>query len=183
LSEIRPADPARDAAACAAVYAPYVTESIISFELTPPDEPEMRARIERTTATHPWLVAELDGEVVGFAYGSPHRERAAYRWAADVSVYLAERSHRRGIGRALYEKLFGLLKEQGFHTLCAGISLPNDASIGLHEALGFVPVGIYRNIGFKHGAWHDVGWWQLELLPPAVPPAEPLAPRRDPGPT
>jgi L-amino acid N-acyltransferase YncA len=120
---IRHADPARDAAACAAVYEPYVTRSIISFELTPPDEAEMRARIERITATHPWLVAELDGEVIGFAYGSPHHVRLAYRWSADVSVYLAERAHRRGIGRALYEKLFGLLEQQGFRTLCAGIRL------------------------------------------------------------
>jgi L-amino acid N-acyltransferase YncA len=177
---IRHADPARDAAACADVYEPYVTESIISFELTPPDEAEMRARIERISTTHPWLVAELDGEVVGFAYGSPHHVRLAYRWAADVSVYLAERAHRRGIGRALYEKLFGLLEQQGFRTLCAGISLPNDASVGLHEALGFVPVGIYHNVGFKHGAWHDVGWWQRQLLPPAVPPPEPLAPPKRP---
>jgi L-amino acid N-acyltransferase YncA len=178
---IRHADPARDAAACAAVYEPYVTGSIISFELTPPDEAEMRARIERIAATHPWLVVELDGEVVGFAYGSPHHVRLAYRWSADVSVYLAESAHRRGIGRALYEKLFGLLEQQGFRTLCAGISLPNDASVGLHEALGFVPVGIYHNVGFKHGAWHDVGWWQRELLPPSVPPPEPLAPPRAPS--
>jgi L-amino acid N-acyltransferase YncA len=173
---IRHADPARDAAACAAVYEPYVTESVVSFELTPPDEAEMRRRIEQTTATHPWLVAELDGEVVGYAYGSPHHQRPAYRWAADVSVYLAQRAHRRGIGRALYAKLFELLKEQGFRMLCAGITLPNDASVGIHEAFGFVPVGIYRNIGFKSGAWHDVGWWQRELLPPKVPPPEPLAP-------
>jgi len=107
--------------------------------------------------------------------------RLAYRWSADVSVYLAESAHRRGIGRALYEKLFGLLEQQGFRTLCAGISLPNDASVGLHEALGFVPVGIYHNVGFKHGAWHDVGWWQRELLPPSVPPPEPLAPPRAPS--
>jgi len=117
--------------------------------------------------------------VVGFAYGSPHRERPAYRWAADVSVYLAAHAHRRGIGRALYEKLFELLEHQGFRILCAGITLPNEASVRIHEAFGFTPVGIYRNIGFKHGAWYDVGWWQRELLPPVVPPSEPLAPSRD----
>jgi L-amino acid N-acyltransferase YncA len=175
LTLIRDADPARDAAACAAVYKPYVTDTVISFELTPPDAGEFAERIERITRTHPWLVAELDGDTIGFAYGSPHRERAAYRWAADVSVYLAARAQRRGIGRALYESLFELLEQQGFRTLCAGITLPNEASVALHEVLGFAPVGIYRNIGFKFGAWHDVGWWQRQLLPPVQTPPEPTS--------
>jgi len=176
---IRHANPVRDAAACAAVYEPYVTESVISFEQTPPDAHEFGLRIERITRTHPWLVAELDGDTVGFAYGSLHHERAAYRWAADVSVYLAARAQRRGIGRALYERLFELLERQGIRTLCAGITLPNEASVRLHESLGFAAVGIYRNIGFKHGAWHDVGWWQHQLLPPALPPPEPASPDRE----
>jgi L-amino acid N-acyltransferase YncA len=176
LTLIRYADPARDAAACAAVYEPYVTDSVISLEETPPGAAEFAQRIERITRTHPWLVAELDGDTVGFAYGSPHRERAAYRWAADVSVYLAARAHRQGIGRALYERLFELLGQQGIRTLCAGITLPNDASVGLHEALWFTPVAIYRNIGFKHGSWHDTGWWQRQLLPAVVPPPEPAPP-------
>jgi L-amino acid N-acyltransferase YncA len=179
LTLIRHAEPARDAAACAAVYEPYVTESVISFEQTPPDAREFAERIERITRTHPWLVAELDGDTVGFAYGSPHRERAAYRWAADVSVYLAARAQRRGLGRALYENLFELLERQGIRTVCAGITLPNPASVGLHESLGFAPVGIYRNIGFKYGAWHDVGWWQRQLLPPALSPPEPAPPVRE----
>jgi L-amino acid N-acyltransferase YncA len=178
LPLIRHADPARDAAACAAVYKPYVTDTVISFELTPPDAGEFTERIERITRTHPWLVAELDGDTIGFAYGSPHRERAAYRWAADVSVYLAARAQRRGIGRALYESLFELLEQQGIRTLCAGITLPNEASVALHEALGFAPVGIYRNIGFKFGAWHDVGWWQRQLLPLVQAPPEPTSPAR-----
>ncbi len=175
---IRHADPARDAAACAAVYEPYVTDSVISLEEIPPGAAEFAQRIERITRTHPWLVAELDGDTVGFAYGSPHRERAAYRWAADVSVYLAARAQRRGIGTALYERLFELLEQQRIRTVCAGITLPNEASVGLHEALGFTPVAIYRNIGFKHGAWYDVGWWQRQLLPPVVPPPEPAPPAR-----
>jgi L-amino acid N-acyltransferase YncA len=178
LTLIRHADPTRDAAACAAVYEPYVTDSVISLEEIPPDSAEFAQRIERITRTHPWLVAELDGDIVGFAYGSPHRERAAYRWAADVSIYLAARAHRRGIGRTLYERLFELLEQQGFRTLCAGITLPNDASVGLHEALGFARIAIYRNIGFKHGAWYDVGWWQRPLLPRVVPPPEPTSPVR-----
>jgi L-amino acid N-acyltransferase YncA len=178
LTLIRHADPARDAAACAAIYEPYVADSVISLELTPPDAIELAQRIERITLTHPWLVAELNGDTIGFAYGSTHQERGGYRWAADVSVYLAARAHRRGIGRALYERLFELLAQQGIRTLCAGVTLPNEASVGLHEALGFVPVGIYRNIAFKFGSWHDVGWWQRQLLPPVQAPPEPTSPAR-----
>jgi L-amino acid N-acyltransferase YncA len=177
---LRSADAARDGAACAAVYAPYVRDTVISLEETPPDAAEMTARIERIERTHPYLVAEEASRVVGFAYGSVHRERAAYRWAADVSVYIDGECHRRGIGRALYEALFALLRAQNLLIACAGITLPNDASVAIHEAFGFVPVGVYRNIGFKFGAWRDVGWWQLELSPPrdGEPPPEPAPPRR-----
>jgi L-amino acid N-acyltransferase YncA len=176
---IRPADPVRDAAACAAIYAPFVRGSAVSFEEAVPGADAFAARIARLSATHPWLVEERDGRVAGFAYGSPHRERAAYRWAADVSVYVAPVQHGRGIGRALYEALFALLREQRIHVACAGITLPNEASVGLHESLGFELVGIYRGIGWKAGAWRDVGWWQLRLFPPLDddPPLEPLPPR------
>jgi phosphinothricin acetyltransferase len=170
---IRHADPARDGAACAAIYAPYVADTAISFEQDPPSADDMAARIERFSATHAWLVAEHDGRVVGFAYGCPHRERAAYRWAADVSVYIAQDARGRGTGRALYAALFELLEKQNVHVACAGITLPNDASVGLHEAMDFVLVGIYRRIGFKAGSWWDVAWWQRELLPqPDEEPAE-----------
>jgi L-amino acid N-acyltransferase YncA len=181
--QIRTADPARDGAACAAVYHDYVRDTVISFEVTPPTADEFAARIERISRTHPWLVAEDRGRVIGFAYGSPHRERAAYRWAADVSVYIEPASHRRGVGRALYGALFELLREQRLLIACAGISLPNAASVALHESFGFVPIGVYRGIGYKSGAWNDVGWWQLELARPAGdPPPEPLPPRRlEPG--
>jgi phosphinothricin acetyltransferase len=161
---IRDADPSRDAGACAEIYAPYVLETAISFEEVPPTPEEMAARIELTTRAYPWLIAEVDGRTVGFAYGSVHRQRAVYRWAADVAVYLADDAKRRGIGRRLYETLLDLLARQGVHVACAGIALPNDASVALHESVGFVPVGVYRRIGFKHGRWHDVGWWQCELL-------------------
>ena len=176
---LRDADPQRDAAACAAIYAPYVTDAVTSFEEHAPDAAAMAERIASTGATHPWLVAEDDGRVVGFAYGCPHRARAAYRWAAEVSVYLEPTQQRRGLGRALYEALLGLLRDQGFYTVCAGITLPNPASVALHEAMGFVPVGVYRNIGWKFGAWHDVGWWQRELRAPGdAPPADPGPVRR-----
>jgi L-amino acid N-acyltransferase YncA len=170
---IRAADPDRDAAACAAIYAPYVLDGVASFEEVAPDAGETAARMRRVMATHPWLVAEREGRVAGFAYGSRHRERAAYRWACDVTVYVDPARQRAGVGRALYEALFPLLRAQGLHVACAGITLPNPASVGLHEALGFEPVGIYRNIGFKAGAWHDVGWWQRQLLPCDAPPPEP----------
>ncbi|HEV7772669.1 MAG TPA: arsinothricin resistance N-acetyltransferase ArsN1 family B [Conexibacter sp.] len=176
---IRPADPARDAASCAAIYAPFVRASVVSFEEVAPDADAFAARIARLAATHPWLVSEVDGHVVGFAYGSPHRERAAYRWACEVSVYIDAAHRGRGIGRALYEALFALLRAQRIHVACAGITLPNDASVGLHETLGFELVGNYRRIGWKAGAWHDVGWWQLQLLPQlddGTPPPEPLPP-------
>jgi L-amino acid N-acyltransferase YncA len=174
---IRDADPGRDAAACAAIYAPYVDASAISFEEGAPDAAEMAARIARTQETHPWLVAEDGAEVAGYAYGCPHRSRAAYRWAADVAVYVAEHRRGHGFGRALYDELTGRLRRQRFHVACAGITLPNEASVRLHERLGFELVGIYRRIGWKSGAWRDVGWWQLELIPAGDdPPAEPLPP-------
>jgi phosphinothricin acetyltransferase len=175
---IRHADPVRDGAACAAIYAPYVEESSISFESEAPTPEEMAARIERYSSTHQWLVAERDGQVVGFTYASPHRDRAAYRWATDVGIYLHPRAHRQGVGRMLYHALFALLADQGYHVACAGIGLPNDASVGLHEAMGFRRVGVYRRIGFKEGEWRDVGWWQRELLPPHARPTEPRAPER-----
>lgn len=174
---IRNADANRDAPSCAAIYGPFVTDTVISLEEQAPDERELGARINRVTRTHPWLVAEVDGGVVGFAYATEHRERAAYRWATDVTVYVSPAEHRRGIGRALYEALFSRLSDQGFHVACAGITLPNQASIGLHRALGFDEVGVYRRIGFKFGAWHDVAWLQKELRSPEFPPAEPRPPQ------
>ncbi|HEX7290191.1 MAG TPA: arsinothricin resistance N-acetyltransferase ArsN1 family B [Conexibacter sp.] len=176
---VRPADPARDAAACAAIYAPYVRDGVVSFEEAVPTADQLAARIAKIAATHPWLVCERDGQVVGFSYGAPHRERAAYRWAADVSVYVDSAWQRRGVGRTLYAALLARLRAQRLHVACAGITLPNAASVGLHESLGFELVGIYRGIGWKAGSWRDVGWWQLRLVPPredGQPPPEPLPP-------
>lgn len=162
---IRDADPERDAAACAAIYAPSVSAGVASLEERAPEPDEFVDRIRGVLRTHPWLVAEIDGRVVGYAYASRHRERASYRWAADVTVYISADHHRRGIGRVLYQTLFPLLVAQGIYDACAGITLPNDASVGLHEALGFVPVGVYRDIAHKLGAWRSVGWWQKALQP------------------
>jgi L-amino acid N-acyltransferase YncA len=168
---IRGADAQRDAAACAAIYAPYVEDGPTSFEERAPDALELADRIE---GSHAWLVAEVGGDIVGFAYACPHRSRPAYRWSVDVSVYVAAGRQGEGHGRGLYEALFEDLRGRGFRVACAGITLPNEASVALHERLGFEPVGVYRGIGWKAGAWRDVGWWQLELSPGAEdPPAEP----------
>lgn len=160
---IRAADPAADAGECARIYAPFVSDGWVSFELEPPGADEMARRIGAYGATHAWLVAEIDGAVAGYAYGSPHRERAAYASSCDVAVYVDPACARRGIGRALYRELLPLLAGKGFHGAFAGIALPNPASVGLHEAMGFTPVGIYREVGWKFGGWRDVGWWQRLL--------------------
>lgn len=169
---VRPARPA-DAAGIAAVYAPIVEQSVISFEATPPDADEFARRMAARPRL-PWFVGEAGGQVVGFAYAAQHRSRAAYRWSADCSVYLAGGARGKGLGRALYERLFAEVRELGYVSLFAGVALPNDASVGLHTALGFQPVGIYRNVGHKFGSWVDVGWWQLPLLDPPHQPAEPI---------
>ena len=179
---IRAADAAQDAAACAAIHAPSVMDGVTSMEEVAPDAAELGRRIAEITARYAWLVAEFDGVVAGYAYATQHRARASYRWSVDVTVYVSDAYQRRGVGRALYERLFELLAQQGYHEACAGITLPNDASVGLHESLGFRPVGVYRNIAFKLGSWRDVGWWQKTLRKPApdTRPADPIAPPRVP---
>jgi phosphinothricin acetyltransferase len=152
-----------DAPAIATIYAPYVTDTVISFEMTPPDEHEMANRLAKTLARFPWLVAVCEGKVAGSAYAGQHRERAAYQWSADVSVYVYKNFHRRGIGRALYTPLFAILRALGYFNVYAGIALPNPASVALHEAMGMTPVGVYRHVGYKGGMWHDVGWWEGSL--------------------
>lgn len=165
---------ARDAGACAAIYAPHVESSAVSFEERAPDAAELAARIERYGQSHAWLVAEREGGVVGYAYATPFNVRPAYRWSTSVSVYVADGDRRSGVGHSLYEALFDRLRERGFRMACAGITLPNEASVGLHERLGFERIGVNREIGWKQGAWRDVGWFQLELTPAGEgPPAEP----------
>jgi phosphinothricin acetyltransferase len=175
---IRHADPERDGGACATIYAPYVAGAATSFEEAPPDAHDFAERIERTGRTHPWLVAERDGVVAGFAYAAPHRARPAYRWTAEASVYVGDGHRGDGLGRELYGALVELLRRQGLHVVLAGITLPNEASVGLHRSLGFEQVGVYRRIGYKAGAWRDVSWWQLVVGGDDGPPAEPGPPPR-----
>ena len=163
-----------DAAAIAEIYRPAVVSAPTSFELEPPDAQEFQRRIEKTLAGHPWLVCEHEDQVAGYAYASRHRERAAYQWCVDTSVYVDFKFHRRGIGHALYTSLFRILIAQGFYTAYAGITLPNPGSVGLHESVGFKPLCVYRSVGYKLGSWYDVGWWELALQPRAAAPACPL---------
>jgi L-amino acid N-acyltransferase YncA len=144
---IRDADSARDAVACAEIYAPHVEGSAVSFEERAPDAAELATRIERYGKSHAWLVAERGGTVVGYAYATAFNERPAYRWSASVSVYVAEEARGSGVGRALYQTLLQRLRERSFRMACAGITLPNEASTGLHESLGFEQIGVNREIG------------------------------------
>jgi phosphinothricin acetyltransferase len=171
---IRMATPS-DAAAVAGIYRPVVERTVISFELDAPSAEVIAERIASTLSYAPWLVWAPAGRVVGYAYASRHGDRAAYQWSVNVSAYVHEDHRRSGIGRALYASLFRLLLRQGFYAAHAGITLPNPASVGLHEALGFRLVGVYPRVGFKLGAWHDVGWWQLPLRERAGEPVPPLS--------
>ncbi len=164
---------ADDARAIQAIYAPVVGYTPISFETTPPSIEEMRQRVEQTLKSFPWLVYEDAGEVLGYAYASQHHIRAAYQWSVDVSVYIHERCRRQGVGRKLYTVLFKLLREQGFYNVYAGITLPNPASVALHETMGMQPLGVYQKVGYKLGAWYDVGWWQGLLQPHSDNPPAP----------
>ena len=154
---------AADAPGIAEIYRPIVAATPISFEIDPPREEEIARRVCETLQTYPWLVCIAEGRVAGYASGSRHRARAAYGWSVEVSAYVHLDFRRRGIGQGLYRSLFEILKAQGYCNSYAGITPPNPASVGLHEAMGFQPVGVFRNIGYKLGAWHDVGWWQLAL--------------------
>jgi len=164
-----------DAAGVAEIYDPIVTSSPISFEVEAPGAEGMRQRIEETLAFYPWLIDERDGVVAGYAYATRHSPRAGYAWSVSTSVYVRPAFHRRGVGRALYECLFEILVAQGFVSAYAGITLPNAGSVGLHESVGFTPVGVYRTAGFKDGAWYDVGWWERPLQAPITPPPPPRA--------
>ena len=160
--DIRPAT-VEDAAAIQRINAPIVVETAISFEDVPPTVEQMAARIASTLKTHPYLVAVSGGEVCGYVYASRHAERAAYRYSVDTTVYIAPEARGNGVGRALYRVLLADLAGRGFHAAFAGIALPNPGSIRLHEQVGFVPLGVYREVGFKFDRWHDLGWWQRLL--------------------
>ncbi len=158
-----------DAEQVQAIYAPYC-DTLISFEIQPPTVEEMRDRLIKVLGPHVWLVCVEGDTILGYAYATKHRERAAYRWSVDTAVYVRAHGHRRGIGRALYTSLLALLPLQGYVNAYAGVALPNPASVGLHTAVGFEPVGVYRQVGFKCGAWHDVAWFQRLLQPRTTEP-------------
>jgi phosphinothricin acetyltransferase len=161
-----------DSEAIAAIYRPYVETSRISFEEEPPDAAEIARRMASTL--HPWLVAEEDGRVLGYASSSPYHRRPAYRWTVETGIYLCAEAQGRGLGRALLWSLIELLTRQGYVTAIAAIALPNPVSIALHEGLGFVAAGTYRGVGFKLDQWTDVSLWQRDLSPRSAAPAEPL---------
>lgn len=168
---IRPATRG-DAAGIAAIYAHYVRNSVITFEVDPPDAQEMAARIDQILPRYPFLAAERDGRLIGYAYAGKLYERAAYRWSAEATVYVAHDHHRQGIGRELYRMLIASLGEQGFKAVFGKITLPNPASVLLHESFGFVRCGVLAKVDFKQGGWHDVGLYQLELGSRPVQPQE-----------
>ena len=164
-----------DAQSVLDIYAPIVFNTSISFEETPPNEIEMRARIEKTIEKYPWIVAtKSDSKILGYAYASSHRERSAYKWSVDVSVYVGEEFRGQNLGKKLYKELFKILQKQNYYRAFAGIVLPNEASICLHESMGFTRLGTYRDVGYKHNKWHDVGWWELTLKGPDLLPNAPL---------
>jgi phosphinothricin acetyltransferase len=170
---IRAATP-DDSAAISDIYAPYVSASAVSFEAEPPDRDEIAERISAGADLYPWLAAEEDGAILGYAYGAAFRTRHAYRFTVETSVYLREAAQGRGVGRLLYLPLLDLLERQGFTQAIAAIALPNEASVTLHERLGFRHAGTYGQVGFKLGRWWDVGLWQRALAAPAAEPGEPL---------
>lgn len=171
---VRLATPETDAAAVAKIYRPAVVSSLASFEERAPTADEMAGRMRAILERTPWLAAEEDGAVVGYAYAGPHHQRAGYRWSVNISVYVAAGHARRGIGRRLYDELLSILRRQRFVNVYAGITLPNPASIALHEAIGMRRIGVYEGVGYKLGAWHDVAWYHLRLADPVADPPEPV---------
>jgi L-amino acid N-acyltransferase YncA len=172
---IRAATP-EDGASIAAIYAPHVLTGTVSFESDPPDGRAMRTRMAASEGLYPWMVAtngDTEGGVIGYAFASKFRDRPAYKYVCETSIYLTDASSGSGVGRLLYKALIDTLRAQGFVHAIGAIALPNDRSIKLHEAVGFRRAGVYREVGFKHGQWIDVGFWQCELNEPSVPPVEP----------
>jgi phosphinothricin acetyltransferase len=163
-----------DAGAIIEIYGPFCEESPVSFEIKRPTADEMEERILKISDVYPWLVCQNGHHLSGFAYAGPHKERAAYRWAVDLAVYVAAGFRGLRVGTALYSSLIEILRIQGYYKAYAGITLPNPSSIALHESFGFELVGTYQKVGFKAGSWHDVSWWELTLQAARGRPAEPL---------
>lgn len=156
------------------IYCYYIENTVISFEIVPPALSEFTTRVITISNNYPWLVYVKDNKIIGYAYGSKHREREAYQWSADVSVYLHKEATGKGIGTKLYKALFTLMENLGYYNLYAGISLPNEKSIRIHEKFGFSLIGIYKKVGFKFNRWIDVGWWVKSIKSNTVPPEPPI---------
>ena len=165
---------AADAAGVQAIYGPEVEHGTASFEAEPPTVEEMARRIAAILPVYPWLVWDDGGEILGYAHGSRHRDRAAYRWSVDATIYVRPDAQGRGLAKALYSRQFDILTRQGFRAAYGGVAIPNPASEALHRACGCEPVGGYRDVGFKHGRWRDVGWWRRALHESPGQPAEPI---------
>ena len=170
---IRVAKPA-DAAAILDIYAPYIRDASITFETEVPSVTDFESRIQLYLENYPWLVYEKNGRIAGYAYSSKYRERVAYQWSIECSVYVHDDHHRSGIASALYTRLFSILKGQGFTTIYAVINLPNEPSVALHENMGFKYFATYEKAGYKLGKWKNVGWWQLQLNEYLQEPAAPI---------
>ena len=163
-----------DAEGMLEIYAPVVRDTVISFEDHPPSPEEFRGRIRAVLDRLPWLVCVIGGRIAGYAYATPFRTRAGYRWTVELTVYVHPAYHRQGVARSLYTALLGCLEAMGYHTAVAIVALPNEASIALHAALGFRRTGVLEHIGYKHGRWVDDDVWQLQLQPPDATPTEPI---------
>jgi phosphinothricin acetyltransferase len=171
--KIRLATP-KDGEAILNIYKWYIENTAITFETEVPSAEAFGQRIENTLTRYPWLVCEVDGAVAGYAYASKHRERAAYQWSADFSIYVNEKYHRRHIAKALYQVLEEILRLQGYYTVFAGVTTPNPKSEAFHAAYGFDTVGVFENVGYKSGQWRDVKWFKYTL---ADYQKEPIAPK------
>ena len=156
------------------IYAPSILTAATSFETDVPSVEEMQRRIETCLLKYPWIVCVIDEKIAGYVYASKHREREAYQWSCVCSVYVHNDFKGKGIGKKLYQLLFEILKQQGFRNVYAGITLPNDGSVRLHENCGFQNFARYENIGYKFGNWHTVGWWKLQINPYDLNPPPPL---------
>ncbi|MBQ8798325.1 MAG: N-acetyltransferase [Lachnospiraceae bacterium] len=163
----------KDAAAILEIYGEYIRNTAVTFEIEVPTLSAFEERMERIMSQFPWLVCEIDGEIAGYAYASKHGERAAYRWSADLSVYIHEKFHRNHIASELYDEVIALLRKLGYYTVYAGVSTPNPKSEAFHGAYGFQCLGEFKNVGYKLGEWHGVAWYELPIAEYVKEPKEP----------
>jgi len=163
-----------DAAQIREIYSPNILDNAISFETEVPSIEEMTTRIKTFLQKYPWIVCVIDGKIAGYVYASKHRDREAYQWSCECTIYMNNDFKGKGIGRELYQLLFEILKLQEFRNVYGVITLPNQASVAIHESCGFKHFATYENIGYKFGIWHSVGWWKLQINQYNLQPPPPL---------